>query len=66
MIKSCEKCRQARTHLSVIFIALIITNFVFRALLGIETTSLSDVLIFPSFGLLISAVLIYFFKKNKD
>ncbi len=64
MIKRCERCRQARINLSVIFVALIVINFVGRALLNVEVTSLSDVLFLPSLGLLASAVAIYFFQKK--
>ena len=64
MIKGCERCRQARINLSVIFVALIVINFVGRALLNVEVTSLSDVLFLPSLGLLASAVVIYFFQKK--
>ena len=64
MIKRCERCRQARINLSVIFVALIVINFVGRALLNVEVTSLSDVLFLPSLGLLGSAVAIYFLQKK--
>ena len=64
MIKRCERCRQARINLSVIFVALIVINFVGRALLNFEVTSLSDVLFLPSLGLLASAVAIYFLQKK--
>ena len=64
MIKRCERCRQARINLSVIFVALIVINFVGRTLLNVEVTSLSDVLFLPSLGLLGSAVAIYFLQKK--
>ena len=64
MIKGCERCRQARINLSVIFVALIVINFVGRTLLNVEVTSLSDVLFLPSLGLLGSAVAIYFLQKK--
>tara|TARA_B100000123_G_C25732866_1_gene430096 strand:- start:219 stop:419 length:201 start_codon:yes stop_codon:yes gene_type:complete len=64
MIKGCERCRQARINLSVIFVALIVINFVGRTLLNVEVTSLSDVLFLPSLGLLASAVAIYFLQKK--
>ena len=64
MIKRCERCRQARINLSVIFVALIVINFVGRTLLNVEVTSLLDVLFLPSLGLLGSAVAIYFLQKK--
>ena len=66
MKRRCEKCKQARVHLSVIFVALIVANLVLRTILNVDTTSISDVLLLPSLGLIVSAILIYIFIKNKS
>lgn len=65
MAKLCERCKQARMHLSMVFATLILLNFVGRSLLDIETTTLLDVLLLPSFGLIVSAVILYIFINNK-
>jgi len=66
MVAGWERCKKARVSLSLIFVTLIVINFAFRAVFNIATTSLSDVLVVPSFGLIVSAVLIYFLIKNKS
>ena len=66
MKRRCERCKQARIHLSVIFAVLIVANLVLRSILNVNTTSIADVLLFPSFGLIVSAILIYSFIKNKS
>lgn len=66
MVAGCERCKKARFSLSIIFVTLIVINFAFRAVFNIATTSLSDVLVVPSFGLIVAAVLIYFLVKNKS
>jgi len=65
MAKLCEGCKQARVHLSMVFAALILLNFVGRSLFDIETTSFLDVLLLPSFGLIVSAVVLYIFINKK-
>lgn len=66
MKRRCEGCKQARIHLSVIFAALIVANLILRTILNVDTTSISDVLLVPSLGLIVSAILIYIFIKNKS
>ena len=65
MAKLCERCKQARVHLSMVFVTLILLNFVGRSLLDIETITLLDVLLLPSFGLIVSAVILYIFINKK-
>jgi|TARA_B100001057_G_scaffold131983_2_gene131282 hypothetical protein len=65
VVKSCERCRQARIHLSLIFAVLIVLNFTGRLLLGIKTTSLLEVMVLPSFGLIICGVVVYIFINKK-
>ena len=66
MVAGCERCKKARVSLSIIFVTLIVINFAFRAVFNIATTSLSDVLVVPSFGLIVSAILIYLLIRNKS
>jgi hypothetical protein len=64
--KLCERCKQARIHLSLIFAVLIVLNFTGRLLLGIQTTSLLEVLFLPSCGLIISGIIVYIFINKKS
>ena len=65
MAKPCERCKKSRIHLSILFAALIIINFATRSALNIGVNSVSDILLLPSFGVILSAIIIYLVLNKK-
>ena len=64
MAKLCERCKQARVHLSMVFATLILLNLWGDPYL-ISNNYFIRCSTLPSFGLIVSAVFLYIFIKNK-
>lgn len=65
MAKPCARCKQLRVQLSLIFLGLILINFITRLALQLEIKSVSDALLLPSLGVILCALVTFIPKKNK-
>ena len=64
MAKPCERCRQIRYQLTLIFGSLILVNFIVRLFLGLDTKTVYDLLLLPSLIVFILAGIIFLKKAN--
>ena len=65
MAKPCAKCKQLRVQLSLIFLGLIVINFIIRLALQLEIKSVSDALLLPSLGVILCGLVTFIPRKNK-
>ena len=66
MAKPCARCKQLRVQLSLIFVGLILINFIIRLALQLEIRSVSDALLLPSIGVILCGSVTLIPKKNKS
>ena len=65
MAKPCERCKQIRYQITLIFGVLILTNFLIRSALNLKTQTVEELLLVPSSLVLIFSVFIVIFSKRK-